>query len=112
MATTFQGGPGKVPAQRAGPTVARQRPASPAMFQMMQRSAGNAAVASYVQRLAESPGPVRPTGLAPSSDPRFLAVTSKVASQGRALRQHPSPRAEVEKVKNAAVPPAGDKEAQ
>ena len=82
------------------------------MLQMMQRSAGNAAVASYVQRLAESPGPVRPTGLAPSSDPRFLAVTSKVASQGKALRQHPPPRAEVEKVKNAAVPPAGDKEAQ
>jgi 5-methylcytosine-specific restriction endonuclease McrA len=82
------------------------------MLQMMQRSAGNAAVASYIQRLAESPGPVRPAGLAPASDPRFLAVTSKVASQGKALRQHPSPQAEVEKVKNAAVPPAGDKEAQ
>jgi hypothetical protein len=82
------------------------------MLQRMQRSAGNAAVASYVQRLAESPGPVRPTGLAPGSDPRFLAVTSKVASQGKALRQHPPPRAEVEKVKNAAMPPAGDKEAQ
>lgn len=112
MATTFQGGPGKVPAQRAGPTVARQGPRSPAILQVMQRSAGNAAVASYVQRLAESPGPVRPTGVAPSSDPGFLAVTAKVASQGKALRQHPSPRTEVEKVKNAAVPPAGDKEAQ
>jgi hypothetical protein len=112
MATTFQGGPGKVPAQRAGPTASRQARGSPAMLQVMQRRAGNAAVASYVQRLAESPGPAKPTGLAPSSDPRFLAVTTKVASQGKALRQHPSPRAEVEKAKNAAVPPAGDKEAQ
>jgi hypothetical protein len=110
MATIFHGGPGTVPAQRAGPTVARQ--AAPAMLQTMQRSAGNAAVASYVQRLAESPGPVRPTGAIPGTDPRFLAVTAKVAAQGKALRQHPSPRTEVEKAKNAAIPPAGDKEAQ
>lgn len=112
MATTFQGGPAKVPAQRAGTTASRPGHGTPAMLQVMQRSAGNAAVASYVQRLAESPGPARPTGQAPSSDPRFLAVTAKVASQGKALRQHPSPRAEAEKAKNAAVPPAGDKEAQ
>ncbi|MFC9335239.1 deaminase domain-containing protein [Arthrobacter sp. NPDC057009] len=82
------------------------------MLHVLQRSAGNAAVASYVQRLAESPGPVRPAGLAPGNDPRFLAVTSKAATQAKALRRHPSPQAEVDKVKNAAVPPAGDKEAQ
>lgn len=81
MATTFQGGPGKVPAQRAGPTVARQATAasrsevggvliegrrrargstragvdSRAML-ALQRQAGNAAVGALMAAKLKSPG--------------------------------------------------------
>ncbi|MEN8582286.1 hypothetical protein ABFP37_06230 [Burkholderia sp. RS01] len=81
MATTFQGGPGKVPAQRAGPTVARQAigasrrevggvliegsrragvspPAGvdPRAVLALQRQAGNAAVGALVAAKLKSPG--------------------------------------------------------
>jgi hypothetical protein len=78
MATTFQGGPGKVPAQRAGRTVARQ--AAPARSEAtealvearrrggprsgvdsramlaLQRQAGNAAVGALMAAKLKSPG--------------------------------------------------------
>lgn len=81
MATTFQGGPGKVPAQRAGPTVARQATAAsrsevggvliegrrraggfppagvdPRAVLALQRQAGNAAVGALVAAKLKSPG--------------------------------------------------------
>lgn len=81
MATTFQGGPGKVPAQRAGPTVARQAigasrsevsgaliegrrraggspPAGvdPRAMLALQRQAGNAAVGALMAAKLKSPG--------------------------------------------------------
>src|SRR4030081_632591 len=81
MATTFQGGPGKVPAQRVGPTVARQavgaarteatqalaagresvgRRASTAVgphaVLALQRLAGNAAVGALMAAKLKSPG--------------------------------------------------------
>ena len=81
MTTTFHGGPGKVPAQRVGPTVARQatgtarteatqaladgrervgRPASAAVgpyaVLALQRLAGNAAVGALMAAKLKSPG--------------------------------------------------------
>jgi hypothetical protein len=78
MATTFQGGPGKVPAQRAGPTVARHPvPArsevtdvliagrrlgspragvDPRAVVALQRQAGNAAVGALMAAKLKSPG--------------------------------------------------------
>src|SRR5688500_5849886 len=80
MATTFQGGPGKVPAQRAGPTVARQatgasrsevggvliegrrrdgaspRPSADQRAVLaLQRQAGNAAVGARMAAKLKSP---------------------------------------------------------
>ncbi|MEX5304332.1 hypothetical protein RF644_01115 [Kocuria sp. CPCC 205258] len=82
------------------------------MLQALQRSAGNAAASAYVQRLAESPGPVTSAAVSPQNDPRFQAVAAKVAGQGRRLRQHPLPRAEARQAADAADPPATDKEAK
>ncbi|WP_219816668.1 hypothetical protein [Arthrobacter sp. ZGTC131] len=81
MATTFQGGPGKVPAQRAGPTVARQATGASrsevggALIEgrrragvsprtgvelravlALQRQAGNAAVGALMAAKLKSPG--------------------------------------------------------
>ncbi|MBT2552007.1 hypothetical protein [Arthrobacter sp. ISL-5] len=81
MATTFQGGPGKVPAQRAGPTVARAATVAsrsevggvlieggrragvstragvgPRAVLALQRQAGNAAVGALMAAKLKSPG--------------------------------------------------------
>lgn len=82
MATTFQGGPGKAPAQRAGPAVARAVPAvsrqatgaerigvasalidgrrragaNPRAMLALQRQAGNAAVGALMAAKLKSPG--------------------------------------------------------
>lgn len=82
MATTFQGGPGKAPAQRAGPAVARAVPAvsrqatgaerivvasalidgrrragaDPRAMLALQRQAGNAAVGALMAAKLKSPG--------------------------------------------------------
>lgn len=81
MATTFQGGPGKAPAQRAGPTVARaatgasrsevggvltegrrragvspQAGVDPRALLALQRQAGNAAVGALMAAKLKSPG--------------------------------------------------------
>lgn len=81
MATTFQGGPGKVPAQRAGPTVARAATGAsrsevggvliegrrragvspragvdPRAVLALQRQAGNAAVGALMAAKLKSPG--------------------------------------------------------
>ncbi|MUN61963.1 hypothetical protein GMA12_02180 [Kocuria sediminis] len=111
MFLTHENGPRTGPARRPEPS-GRPVRSSPATLQALQRSAGNAAAAAYVQRLAESPGPVKTVPASPQNDPRFQAVAAKVAGQGRQLRQHPAPRAEARQAAKAAVPPATDKEAQ
>lgn len=102
-----------VPAQKAVPSAAlRPGNGRSGTLAALQRSAGNAAVGEYIQRFTESPGPVRPVGTPPLADPRFLAVKHKLDSSGKTLKSHPAPKAEVAKAQQAAVPPAGDKEAQ
>jgi phage-related protein len=71
--------------------------------------------APMLQRLATgnfpSPPPA-PTGLAPTDDPRFARVASKVAGTSKTLRAHPPARGEAKKAGAAAVAPPGHKEAQ
>jgi hypothetical protein len=112
MPATFERDPRLGPAHRTGPPEARRLPNSPGAVQALQRAAGNGAVAAYVQRLAESPGPVRPPAVLPHADPRFRAVTAKVNAESARLRKHPSPRTEAQAASKAAVPPAADKESQ
>ncbi|HVF06821.1 MAG TPA: hypothetical protein VNA20_18435 [Frankiaceae bacterium] len=84
--------------------VARVPRVTPHALASLQRSAGNAAVSLAVQRLAGAPA-------SPKQDPRFLAVTAKVKQQGKNLRKHPPPQAEVKKAQDAAEAP-GDREAK
>jgi len=81
----------------------------PAMLHALQRSAGNAAVARAVQRFSEPP---KPAGITPKADPKFLAVKAQIAGKSKALKAHPSPKAEAKKAADAAVAPGNDKEAQ
>jgi hypothetical protein len=111
MSLVHENGARTGPARRPEPR-GRPAPGSPAALQALQRSAGNAAASAYVQRLAESPGPVTSAAVSPQNDPRFQAVAAKVAGQGRRLRQHPPPRAEARQAADAADPPATDKEAK
>src|SRR4051812_12795886 len=73
----------------------------PALLGALQQTAGNAAVARTVQRLADGApkappaGPAGPAGARPHEDPRFLAVRAKVVRESTLLaQQHPPPAAE------------------
>ncbi|MFC3385323.1 hypothetical protein [Couchioplanes azureus] len=90
----------------------------------LQAAAGNAAVATLlqrrstaqasVQRLAGScpAPPVAPPGVTPAADPRFAAVKADLAATAKTARAHPPATAEVRKAQDAAVAPPDDKEAQ
>src|SRR4051812_9757272 len=84
-------------------------------LQSLQASAGNAAVAALVQRLASGSGtaaPVKPVAAPPQSDPRFRAVAAKAGSEAAKLAKHPAPAAVAKKAQDAAVAPTDDREAQ
>jgi hypothetical protein len=89
--------------------VSRVAKGGPALLHALQRSAGNAAVAQAVQRYGEPPAPV---GLAPSADPKFVAMKGQIAGKSKTLKAHPSPKSEAKKASDAAVAPGDDKEAQ
>ncbi len=121
---TATGGRTRQPAERAAPEAAAARraprpaapgPDGPALLQALQRTAGNGAVTRTVQRLAAGAAPaapVRPVGVKPDDDPRFLAVKGRIAGESGRLAVHPRPAAEARKAQEAAVAPADDKESQ
>jgi hypothetical protein len=97
-------------APRRAPMVSRAvAKGGPALLHALQRSAGNAAVARAVQRYSEPPKPI---GLTPKSDPKFVAMKGQIAGKSKALKAHPAGKSEAKKASDAAVAPAGDKEAQ
>ncbi|MGW7465485.1 hypothetical protein ACWGJT_12475 [Streptomyces xantholiticus] len=109
---TPDGGPG---------AAARPRVLDPRAVQRLQARAGNAAVARLVgkpepaplQRLdSGSVLPVAPTGVTPQTDPRFQKVAGDIRAKKNVLAAHPSTSSQVKAAKDAAKPPADDKEAQ
>jgi hypothetical protein len=102
------------PAPRRAVATARHTGLSgaPEALMALQRSAGNAAVATAVQRLQAGAEPPRPLPANPAADPRFVALKGEVRAKAAKARSHPRPKAEAEKAKAAAVPPSNDKEAQ
>jgi hypothetical protein len=65
------------------------------------------------RRAAEHPSPPpEPTPMKPESDPRFAKVTKQTTATAAKLRAHPPAKGEAAKAAKAAVPPAGDKDAQ
>lgn len=76
--------------------------------------APDAARAVVIQRRGgdhPSPPP-EPRPVKPESDPRFAKVAKQTKATGAKLRAHPPAKGEATKAAKAAVPPAGDKDAQ
>ncbi|RSN52666.1 hypothetical protein DMH01_40995 [Amycolatopsis sp. WAC 04182] len=80
----------------------------------LQATAGNAAVTRLVglQRSSCPAPPVAPTGVTPTSDPKFESLKKDVSGKAKAAKAHPPAGAEVKKAQDASVAPADDKEAQ
>jgi hypothetical protein len=92
----------------AGATSGVAEPANGAVTQ----SAGDVGV----QRRADGGGhpspPPRPGPVDPHGDPRFAKLVGKVGDTAKTARAHPAPKGEAKKAADAALPPAGDRDAQ
>ncbi len=89
----------------------RVRKPVPALLRL-QQAAGNAAVSDLlVQRTCPAPAPA-PPAVTPAADPRFRSVHTDIAAKSKTAKAHPPAAAEVKKSQDAAVAPAGDKDAQ